>query len=162
MKAAEAIKTREQAEEAARAPGFGVSVLLSEAAAWSPNPKNPPLFLDLPVKDGKVRPEIVAKWAANAPLEMIEGHAADLKKYYEIGVEVGTKDTLVASNRQLHAIMTRLQIPHRYEEYDGDHTNHVRERIDRNVLPFFAHYLASPANPTSPSPGADAFATATR
>jgi S-formylglutathione hydrolase FrmB len=56
MAQSEAIKTREQAEEAARGRGFGPSVNLASAAAWSPNPKNPPLFLDLPVKDGKVRP----------------------------------------------------------------------------------------------------------
>src|SRR6185436_18621057 len=66
MAGAEAIKTREQAEEASRSSGFGPSVNLASAAAWSPNPNNPPLFLDLPVKDGKVRPDIVAKWKANA------------------------------------------------------------------------------------------------
>jgi hypothetical protein len=49
--------------------------------------------------------------------------------------------------------MTRLRIPHHYEEYDGDHTNKVRERIERNVLPFFSKNLAAPANPTSPLPG---------
>jgi hypothetical protein len=48
--------------------------------------------------------------------------------------------------------MTRLHIPHGYEEYDGDHTNHVRDRIARNVLPFFSTKLASPANPSSPAP----------
>ena len=41
MAAAEAITTREQAEEAARAPGFGPSVNLASAAAWSPNPEEP-------------------------------------------------------------------------------------------------------------------------
>ena len=41
MAAAEAIKTREQAETAARAPGFGPSVTLASAAAWSPNPCQP-------------------------------------------------------------------------------------------------------------------------
>ena len=30
-----------------------------------------------PVKDGKVRPDIVAKWVANAPLEMIEQYAVE-------------------------------------------------------------------------------------
>jgi hypothetical protein len=48
--------------------------------------------------------------------------------------------------------MTRLYIPHYYEEYDGDHTNTVRQRIERNVLPFFAKNLVSPVNPTSPTP----------
>jgi len=152
LAASEAIKTREQAEEAARAPGFGPSTSLASAAAWSPNPKNPPLFLDLPVKDGKVRPEIVAKWVANSPLEMLQQHVDDLKKYYAIAVEIGTKDPLLASNRQLHEALTRLRIPHYYEEYDGDHTDHVRERIERNVLPFFAKNLVAPANPTSPLP----------
>ena len=152
MAASEAIKTREQAVEAAAAPGFGPSTSLASAAAWSPNPANPPLFLDLPVKDGKVRPEIVAKWVANAPLEMLEQHAADLNRYYAIAIDIGTMDPLYASNQRLHDTLTRLRVPHYYEEYEGDHTNKVRERIERNVLPFFSKNLASPVNPTSPTP----------
>src|ERR1043166_5794264 len=136
--AADALKTREQAEEAANAPGFGVSTTLASAAAWSPNPKNPPLFLDLPIKDGKVRPEIVEKWVANAPLEMVEHHAADLNRYYAFAMDIGTKDTLLKSNQQLNEALTRLHVPHYYEEYDGDHTNRVRERVEKNLLPFFS------------------------
>lgn len=152
MAEAAAITTREQAVAAANAPGFGPSVNLASAAAWSPNPNNPPLFLDLPVKDGKVRPEIVAKWVANAPLEMVERYAANLHRYYAVSIEIGTADTLIPANRQLHDLLTRLRVPHGYEEYDGDHTNKVRERIERNVLPFFSKNLASPVNPTSPNP----------
>jgi hypothetical protein len=151
MAPAEAIRTREQAQEAARAPGFGPSVNLASAAAWSPNPSNPPLYLDLPVKDGKVRPDVVAKWTANAPLTMLEQYAENLKGYYAIAIDIGTKDGLLASNRALHEAMTRLKIAHSYEEYDGDHTNRVGERIERNVLVFFSKNLASPANPTSPA-----------
>jgi S-formylglutathione hydrolase FrmB len=148
MAAAEAINTRAQAEEAAR--GAGPSATLASAAAWSPNPKNPPLFLDLPMKDGKVRPDIVAKWVANSVIEMIEQHVADLGRYYAIAIDIGTKDTLIGSNKELHAAMTRLRIPHHYEEYDGDHLNKVGERIELNVLPFFSKNLVAPANPTSP------------
>ena len=64
----------------------------------------------------------------------------------------GTKDGLLATNKQLHDTMTKLRIPHGYEEYDGDHTNKVRERVERNLLPFFSKNLASPVNPTSPTP----------
>ena len=152
MAASEAIKTREQAVEAAAAPGFGPSTSLASAAAWSPNPANPPLFLDLPVKDGKVRPEIVAKWVANAPLEMVPRYAEALNRYYAIMIDIGTKDPLYASNQQLHDTLTQLHVPHYFEEYEGDHTNKVRERIERNVLPFFSKNLASPVNPTSPTP----------
>jgi enterochelin esterase-like enzyme len=152
MAAAEVITTRAQAEEAARAPGLGPSALLAAAAAWSPNPGNPPLFLDLPIANGRVRPDVVAKWVANAPVEMLDQYASNLQKYYAIAIEVGAADPLLASNWQLHDAMTRLRIPHVYEEYDGDHTNRVRERIERSVLPFFSMNLVSPVNPTSPLP----------
>src|ERR1035438_521365 len=51
--------------EAAKLPNLATT--LAVAAAWSPNPKNPPLYLDMPMKDGQVQPEVVNKWAANAP-----------------------------------------------------------------------------------------------
>jgi S-formylglutathione hydrolase len=162
MAAAEAIKTREQAEEAAKAPGFGVSTTLASAAAWSPNPRRPPLFFDLPVESGKVRPEIVAKWVANAPLEMVEQYADNLKKYYAIAMDVGLQDSLLRSNQQLHAALVGLNVPHRYEEYEGDHTSGVKERIGRNVLPFFARHLAAPPNQTNPTPEANQLSSATK
>jgi enterochelin esterase-like enzyme len=75
-----------------------------------------------------------------------------LKSHYGIAIDIGTEDGLLASNRVLHEAMTRLRIPHGYEEYDGDHTDKVRERIETRVLPFFSRNLAAPANPTSPLP----------
>jgi enterochelin esterase-like enzyme len=65
-------------------------------------------------------------------------------------IDIGTSDTLLASNRQLHDALTRLRVAHAYEEYGGDHTNKIRERIERNLLPFFSKNLVAPANPTSP------------
>ena len=70
-KALEAVKTP---ADSAKLP-FGQRAELASAAAWSPNPKNPPLYLDLPVRNGQVQPEIVAKWTANAPLVMLERSA---------------------------------------------------------------------------------------
>lgn len=89
--------------------------------------------------------------AASAPLAMLEKNASNLKKYYAIAIEIGTKDPFLAPNRQLHEAMMRLHIPHYYEEFDGDRTSNSRERIERNLLPFFSKNLAAaPANPTSP------------
>ncbi len=153
---AEAIKTRAQAEEAARGEeaqpaGSGPSLALALAAAWSPNASNAPLFLDLPVKDGKVRSDIAAKWTANAGLAMVENQASNLNKLYAIAIDIGAKDRALASNRRLHEAMMRLKIAHSYEEYDGDATSRLGERIERNLLPFFSKSLAAPANPTSPA-----------
>ncbi|HEY2382837.1 MAG TPA: alpha/beta hydrolase-fold protein [Terriglobia bacterium] len=123
---------------------------MAAAAAWSPDPNNPPLFLDLPASDGKTRPDIAGKWAANSILTMLEQYASTLKKYYSIAIETGTKDPFIASNKQLHEAMVRLGIPHAFEAYDGDHTNMLNDRIERNLIPFFSKNLAAPANPTSP------------
>ena len=143
MAPAEAIKTREQAAEAGRGRGFGPSVNLAEAAAWSPNPKNPPLYLDLPVKDGKPQPDVIAKWAANAPLAMVGQYVSNLKMYKAIGMEVGTKDGLLRTNKELEEMLTGFGVTHTYQEYEGDHTNKVYERIEKNALPFFSQQLSS-------------------
>jgi S-formylglutathione hydrolase FrmB len=149
MAASAAIKTREQAEEAGRGRGFGPSTNLAFAAAWSPNPANPPLYFDLPVQDGKVRPEIVAKWAANAPLSMLDQYIPSLKTYRAIAIDVGTKDNLLASNKELEQAMTRFGVAHTYEEYEGDHTNRIGERVESQVLPFFSANLSTAARTTT-------------
>jgi enterochelin esterase-like enzyme len=87
----------------------------------------------------------------DATLKALDGAAANLQHLYAIAVEAGTRDALVASNRQLHDAMARLKIPHYYEEYDGGHADKVRERIATRVLPFFSKNLTAPANPTSPA-----------
>jgi enterochelin esterase-like enzyme len=142
MAPAEAIKTREEAEAAGRGRGFGPSVNLAEGAAWSPNPKNPPLYLDLPVKDGQPQPEVIAKWAANAPLAMVGQYVTNLKKYNAIAMEIGTKDGLYRTNKQLDDMLTSFGVTHGYDEYEGDHTNRVFERIEKNALPFFSKQLS--------------------
>ena len=142
MAPAEAITTREAAADAGRGRGFGPSVNLAEAAAWSPNPKNPPLYLDLPVKDGKPQPDVIAKWAANAPLAMVGQYISNLKMYKAIGMEVGTKDGLLRTNKELEEVLTGFGVTHTYDEYDGDHTNKVYERIEKNALPFFSKQLS--------------------
>jgi len=138
MAAANGFTTREQVA-ALRYPNKST---FARAAAWSPNPKNPPFFVDLPVgKDGVARPEIQAKWLANSLLPMLDQHAAGLKRMTAIKFDVGTADGLIAGNRQLDAAMTQGGIAHVFETYDGDHNNRIAERIEKHVLPFFSTHL---------------------
>jgi predicted alpha/beta superfamily hydrolase len=116
------------------------------AAAFRIGMKRPEIFADLYLMS--------AAGDANSTAEL-DKHAANLQAYYAIAMDVGAADSAVDWNRQLHAALTKLRIPHAYEEYDGDRTNRLRERLERNVLVFFARNLASPANLTSPSPPAD-------
>jgi enterochelin esterase-like enzyme len=81
---------------------------------------------------------------------MLEQSESNLKKYYAIAIDIGTKDASISANRQLHDAMARLRIPHYYEDYAGDHAGEFSPRIERNLLPFFSKNLASPENPTAP------------
>ena len=121
--------------------GHEVNVAYGEAAAWSPNPTNPPLYLDEPVKDGEFQPDVAAKWVANSPLAMLDQYVPNMKKYTAIAMDIGLQDTLLASNQQLDQAMTRLGITHTFETYEGNHNNHLEDRIEGKVFPFFSKYL---------------------
>lgn len=120
---------------------FGTKAVFASAAAWSPDPKNPPFFLDLPYKNGEVQPQIVAKWQANAPLAMVDQYIANLRRYKAIGMDVGTRDGLIGGVKELDRILNDYGIAHQYETYEGDHVSGVAERLEKKVLPFFAAHL---------------------
>jgi enterochelin esterase-like enzyme len=122
------------------AAGFA-NALSAQAAAWAPNPDNPPEYFDLPFKNGELDPLVAAKWLANAPLLMVDQYVPSLKRYRAIALDVGNADPLGADNVNLDAALTRLRVPHEFEQYEGDHGNRVRERFETKVLPFFSQHL---------------------
>ena len=135
---AEKIQT---AEELASAD-FGTKATFASAAAWSPNPNKPPLFLDLPVKEGQTQPGVLAKWVANAPLAMIDQYIVKLRQLRAVALDVGDRDGLAAGAKLLDQVLTDYKIAHLYEVYPGDHVNGVHGRLENNVFPFFSKQLA--------------------
>jgi S-formylglutathione hydrolase FrmB len=119
------------------------NALAAQAAAWAPNPNNPPQYFDLPTKDGTIQPLIAAKWPANSPLVMVDQYVPALKTIRAIALDVGDKDPFVTTNRQLNEALTRLNIVNSIEVYEGDHGNRVGERFASKVLPFFSKHLAA-------------------
>jgi enterochelin esterase-like enzyme len=128
------------ADAAALLPGFG-SAQLATAAAWAPNPKNPPLYLDLPTKDGIPAPEVQAKFAANAPLAFIDQYIGNLKQYRAIAIDVGDQDGLRVDAGKLHGILDSYGIANSFEIYSGTHTSAVADRFQNHVMPFFSKTL---------------------
>jgi enterochelin esterase-like enzyme len=141
-KTLEAVKTP---EDSARLP-FGARAQLAAAAAWSPNPKNPPLYLDLPRKAGEPQPDVLAKWAANAPLAFIDQYIGNLRQYRAISLDVGDKDGLRADTGKLHDVLDKYGITNSFELYQGTHTSAVAIRFQNYVLPFFSKNLCSVNN----------------
>jgi enterochelin esterase-like enzyme len=128
------IKTDEQLAAA----DFMTKAQFASAAAWSPDPRNPPRFIDLPWKDGQFQPMVADKWAANAPLVMFDQYVANLKRLHAIALDVGTHDSLMPGSQAMDEALTAYGIVHSYESYDGDHLNRVESRFETKVLPFFA------------------------
>jgi S-formylglutathione hydrolase FrmB len=136
-KALEAVKTP---EDEAKLPFFP-RAQLATAAAWSPDSKNPPLYLDLPTKDGQPQPEILAKWAANAPLAFIDQYIRNLRQYRAIAIDVGDQDGLRIDTSKLHDVLDQYGIVNRFEVYAGTHTSKVADRFQNHVMPFFSQNL---------------------
>ena len=139
--AAEQVRTFADLEGA----GFSVKAQFASAAAWSPNPNNPPFYVDLPVRNGEVNSLVVAKWAANAPLALADQYIGNLRRMKAIAIDAGDMDEPIATNvRTLHAILDVYRLAHTFEIYEGNHVNRISERVAKRVLPFFASNLESP------------------
>ena len=136
-KVLEAVKT---AEDSAKLPFF-LRAQLASAAAWSPDPKNPPLYSDLPSKDGVSQPEVLAKWTANAPLAFIDQYIGNLRQYRAISLDVGDQDGLKTDTGKLHEVLEKYGIKNSFEVYQGTHTSRVADRFQNHVIPFFSQNL---------------------
>jgi enterochelin esterase-like enzyme len=133
------------ADLAARSPGFA-SAQYATAAAWAPNPKNPPLYFDLPTKDGVLQPDIVAKYTANSPLAFVDQYIGNLRQYRAISMDVGDQDSLRFDATKLHDIFDNYGIANTYEIYSGTHVSAVADRFQNHVLPFFSKNLCFTEN----------------
>ena len=129
----ESIKTPEESEKI----HFMVRATFAVAAAWSPNPANPPLYLDLPYKNGELQKSVVDKWTANAPLVFVDQYIGQLKRYNGISIDVGDQDGLKVDAGKLHEVLDSYKVANSFEIYSGTHTSAVADRFQNHVLPFF-------------------------
>jgi len=136
-KSLEAVKTP---ADSASLPFFARAQLAS-AAAWSPDPKSPPLFLELPMRNGEPRADVLAKWAANAPLAFLDQYVSSLRRYRAIAIDVGDQDRLQADAGKLHEALDRYGIANGFEVYAGTHTSKVADRFQNHVMKFFSRSL---------------------
>jgi enterochelin esterase-like enzyme len=128
------------ADLAVQSPGFAAAQYAT-AAAWAPDPKNPPLYFDLPTKDGVPQSEIVAKFTANSPLAFVDQYIDNLKQYRAISMDVGDQDGLRIDAGKLHNLLDGYGIVNSFEIYPGAHTSAVADRFQNHVMPFFSKNL---------------------
>src|SRR5438046_10437212 len=84
----------EKSLEAVRTPAdsaglpFFARAQLASAAAWSPDPKNPPLYLQLPTRGGEPQADVLATCAASAPLAFLHQYAGRLPRHRAVAAAV--------------------------------------------------------------------------
>jgi S-formylglutathione hydrolase FrmB len=125
---------------------FFARATLATASAWSPNPEKPPLYLDLPLVNGEPQPDVLGRWAANAPLAFIDQYVGNLRRYSGIAIDVGDQDGLRVDTAKLQAALRRYGIASSFEEYKGTHTSAVAVRFQNFAMPFFSQHLCFEVN----------------
>ena len=125
-------------------------VLVAVGRAWSPNPNKPPFYCDMPFTyEGDsliVHQEILEKWHANMPVEMLNDYADNMRKYKAIKLDWGRYDAprFPQQNMLFSFKLENLGIDHYAEEYIGDHGNKIWTtdgRVLNAMLPFFNDHL---------------------
>jgi S-formylglutathione hydrolase len=129
---------------------FRVMLQLALAATASPNPARPPLYADLPYRlEGDSLAAVPGVRAPDGPRAFVAHHADGLRRLRGLAFDAGTEDGfrhIPATARQLAAALDSARIPHRFEEYAGDHGSRIRERLRTRVLPFLSAATSAPEN----------------
>jgi S-formylglutathione hydrolase FrmB len=104
-------------------------LLISECAAYAPNPDNPPFYCDFPFTYTDTQPrkkvknqEAYDKFMEYDILGMTEEHLDALLSMLGIYIDCGTRDSLITDARELHEKLESLGVKHVYKEFSGDHS----------------------------------------
>ena len=127
---------------------FYPKVFLALASVLTPDANHPPLYTDYPYKEegGQVVPvpDVAARWKAATPLAMVvAANAGRLKQLRAFQFDVGNQDPLVppAEIVAMDSALTANGVSHTFERYEGNHTNHIGDRLVTRVFPFFSKAL---------------------
>ena len=130
-----------------------VKINIASAAAFSPNPDSAPFMADFPYKetDGEVSviETVWQQWLAHDPVTLLSTHDGNLQQFRGIRIDCGRADFLIGENRVFAQALSDAGIPHDFIEYQGNHTNRVRQRMGEHVLPYFSETLSFEMGPTA-------------
>lgn len=127
---------------------FYVVAALGVLTAFSPDPSNPPLHVEFPF--ALVRGETVLdddaydRYLDAFPIRRVGAARDALRGLRGLALDVGLGDQFLHIPTGTLALSRRLgeeRIPHRLDVFDGDHREHIGERLERVVLPWVAELL---------------------
>lgn len=119
-----------------------VNVFYARGAAFSPNPDNPPFYVDLPLRypEKTVVQDVWHKWLKQDMVSQIERAGKNLKNtniFIDIGVGPVTFMAEGHDIKHLLAALDKKGLTYTFVESPGDHLSHLRERTTE-VLKFLS------------------------
>lgn len=119
------------------------------SATYSPNPDNPPFFVDLPVAfpSGELITEVWERWLSFDPVVNWRGRLDNLRRLRGILLDVGVNDDyrLEWGHRLLSHYLEEAGIAHQSTENAGNHGGRSRERMQM-ALQWLAGVLVTGAD----------------
>lgn len=135
------------AEELMQTNDLYTMAMVTLGQAFSPDPKNPPFFMDMPFAMVGDKPQPAnpgyARWEENFPVNMVKGYKSNLLSLRGLRFDSGYEDEfkfIPVNSRSLSAELTKNGIDHTFEEYNGDHRNRMwsrKGRLYNEVFPYF-------------------------
>jgi len=110
-----------------------VNLFYARAAAFSPNPDNPPYFVDLPLQypQKRIVREVWNRWLDQDLVSQVERQGQHLRNT-DIFIDIGVGPvTIMAENHDiahLRAALDKQGLTHTFVEAPGDHLSHLRVR----------------------------------
>jgi hypothetical protein len=128
---------------------FYEDAFIALSAAFSPNPKRPPFYVDLPYQDNNGQllqnEEVIARWRSKMPLYIMDENKENLMRLRGIFLDYGTKEEfshIKISTQLFSKGLADRNIPHVFEVYEGGtHISKIRQRVETRLLRFFSERL---------------------
>lgn len=113
------------------------------AAAYSPNPRKPPYYCDLPIRfpTGELIDDVWQKWLDFDPIYAYKRYIKAFQRMH-IYTDCGNRDefNLHMGHRILHERLKKARVKHVYDEFNGGHAEQYIERTQK-ALEWFSDLL---------------------
>ncbi|HEX2093793.1 MAG TPA: alpha/beta hydrolase [Longimicrobiaceae bacterium] len=116
-------------------------LMLSKAAAFAPDPGNPPFFGALPYtwRDGRLEQveQVWQRWMQSTLLALVS-EARSASSPIRLWLEVGDRDGIRSDMEHLSRTLLAAGVGHTFRIFPGGHVAGVRARFETTVFQFFS------------------------
>ncbi|MBU4267270.1 MAG: esterase family protein [Acidobacteria bacterium] len=120
---------------------WSLAAAYAKAAAFSPNPAKPPLFLDLPFQFSASddRDPVWQKWLDDDPLSLVAHYQSNLRKLDQIYIDHGDDETTLGTEDFIRELV-RYGIGFTHYVFRGDHVDELYLRHVRMLQFLSIHW----------------------